>query len=299
MCSTPTKEAMLVESKRSDGRRRNLAVAITLWAAAVVLVGATSGSAIFGANDDRTRPHPAGFTEGYGNEKVTAFAYPQQFYCTDEPTDDLDGPGHNGDGIKAAQDPDEFQHPAMGPPGSPCIVGRTARGSLPRIDPTGRPIDQAEPVWAILPYFDSSEDADATLEVVDPTRDGADVQCPEPGPPHTNHSGAFGTCTMHPSTLHAEPIGLGDIPLPNHSHIIDGDSSNAIWWQTIAVRVFDERIWPNFDGRCPANPEGGEPCLISLAALRAAQQTGQAGPDVKTNVFLFFDSKQVNGIDQP
>jgi hypothetical protein len=39
---------------------------------------------------------------------------------------------------------------------------------------------------------------------------------------------------MHPSTLHAEPVvqsfGVplgapeGDIPLPNHSHIIDGDS---------------------------------------------------------------------------
>jgi hypothetical protein len=87
--------------------------------------------------------------------------------------------------------------------------------------------------------------------------------------------------------------------LPNHSHIIDGDSFNAIWWQTIAVRVFDERTWPNFEGRCPANPQGGEPCLISLDALRQAQARDQAGPDVKTNVFLFFDGRQVNGFDQP
>jgi hypothetical protein len=282
-----------------SGGRRHLALAILMWASAVVLVAATSSGGIFGSNDDRTRPHPPGFTEGYGNEKVVAFAYPQQFYCTAEPTDDLDGPGHNGDGIKAAQDPDEFQHPAMGPPGSPCIVGETANGSLPSMDPTGRPIDQVEPVWAILPFFDSSRDADTIIEAVDPSRDGADVQCPEPGPPHTAHHGAFGTCTMHPSTLHAEPIGAADIPLPNHSHIIDGDSFNAIWWQTIAVRVFDERIWPDFDGACPANPEGGAPCLISLQALRQAQARGQAGPDTPTNVFLFFDSKQVNGIDQP
>jgi hypothetical protein len=100
---------------------------------------------------------------------------------------------------------------------------------------------------------------------------------------------------MHPSTLHAEPIGAGDIPLPNHSHIIDGDSFNPIWWQTIAVRVFDRRIWPDLNGRCPANPQGGRPCLTSLDALRTAQQRGQASPDVVTNIWLFFDSNQVPG----
>jgi hypothetical protein len=60
--------------------------------------------------------------------------------------------------------------------------------------------------------------------------------------------------------------------------------------------VFDRRIWPNPDGDCPANPEGGEPCLTSLDALREAQARGQAGPDVPTNVWLFFDSKQVEGL---
>jgi hypothetical protein len=258
-------------------------------AAGLVLVAAT-----FGQSDDRVRPHPPGFTEGFGNEKVLAFAYPQQFFCTDEPTDDLDGPLHEGDGRPAAVDPDEFQHPSMGPPGSPCIVGETGSGSLPSIDPTGRPVEQSEPVWAILPFFDSTQDADTVIEAVDPTPDGADVQCPEPGPPYTEHTGVFGECTMHPSTLHAEPIGAGDIPLPNHSHIIDGDSFNPIWWQTIAVRVFDERVWPNFDGKCPANPKGGSPCLTSLKALRAAQAKGRAGPDVLTNVWLFFDAKQVD-----
>lgn len=76
-------------------------------------------------------------------------------------TDDLDGPGHNGDGTASAEDPDEFQHPAMGPPGSPCVI-----------------------------------------DAFDPTP-GVDVQCAEPGPPTTTHKGGFGTCTMHPSNLHA------------------------------------------------------------------------------------------------
>jgi hypothetical protein len=213
------------------------------------------------------------------------------------------GPGHEGDGLEAARDPDEFQHPAMGPPGSPCIVGETESGSLPTVTPTGEPVANGEPIWAIVPFFDSSEDADTIIEAVDPSRDGADVQCPEPGPPYTQHAAPFGTCTMHPSTLHAEPVvesfGVplgapqGDIPLPNHSHVIDGDSFNPIWWQTIAVRVLDERIWPDFDGRCPANPGGGPPCLISLDALRDAQARGQASADTLTNVWLFFDSRQI------
>jgi hypothetical protein len=280
--------------------RRTVSALAAVAAFAAVLAGVTLGS----GDSNRSRPLPAGFTEGYGNEKVLTFKYPQQFFCTDEIGDDLDGPGHNGDGIPAERDPDEFQHPAMGPPGSPCIVGETAKGSLPRMDPTGRPVANSEPVWAILPFFDSVKDADTVIEAVDPTRDGSDVQCPEPGPPFTQHSGAFGTCTMHPSNLHVEPVvasfGVplgapeGHIPLPNHSHIIDGNDFNPIWWQTIAVRVLDERIWPDFDGRCPANPRGGRPCLTSLQALRDAQARGQASADTQSNVWLFFDSIPLN-----
>jgi hypothetical protein len=274
-----------------------LSVAVVVALAAVSGASGSSGSG--SGSSDRPRPQPPGFTEGYGNEKVLSFLYPQQFFCTADVTDDLDGPRHEGDGRPASVDPDEFQEPAVGPPGAPCIVGKTASGdSLPKIDPTGDPLANVEPVWAIIPFFDSSKDADAIIEAVDPSRDGADVQCPEPGPPHTQHTGAFGTCTMHPSTLHAEPApitpaGAADIPLPNHSHIIDGDSFNPIWWQTIAVRVFDERIWPDFNGRCTANPKGGEPCLTSLRTLREAQARGQATSDVPTNVFLFFDARQV------
>jgi hypothetical protein len=222
----------------------------------------------------------------------------------------LDGPGHNGDGRRAAVDPEEYQQdattdPEPGPPGSPCIVGETRSGSLPTIDPTGDPVQGAEPVWAILPFFDSNNNGvidavDPTIPSPSPDPNSADVQCPEPGPPFTQHTGRFATCTFHPSNLHAEPAALpipgnpvGDIPLPNHSHIIDGDSFNAIWWQTIAVRVTDRSIWPDFNGRCPANPQGGEPCLTSLQALRDAQARGQATPDVPSNIWLFFDGKQV------
>src|ERR687896_512504 len=238
-----------------------LSTPVVVLAAGVALAGTSVGS-----GDERQRPHPAGFTEGYGNEKVVVFKYPQSFYCNDELGDDLDGPGHRGDGVPAERDPGEFQSPETGPPGSPCIVGETGSGSLPRMDPTGRPVQNAEPVWAILPFFDSED------------------------------RGTFGTCTMHPSSLHAEPVvalGAGDIALPNHSHIIDGDSFNPIWWQTIAVRVLDRAIWPDFDGKCPANPQGGRPCLTSLAALREAQARGQASTDTESNVWLFFDSAQL------
>ena len=288
--------------------------------AALAVVAVLAGTAV--GLEGRSRPHAIGRNEGYGNRIVTAFEYPQNFFCTVELRDDLDGPGHNGDGFVAAQDPAEFQEPSVGPPGSPCIVGETARGSLPTIDPTGRPVANAEKVWAILPFFDRN--ANGVLDVVDPAAClpnacPTPVQCPEPGPPFTRHgtgtaqsspepggTGGFGTCAMHPSTLHVEPVvnslfaGVSlpgpHIPLPNHSHIVrDGAVSiNPVWWQVISVRVQDQAIWPDFNGRCPANPAGGDPCLTSLAALRRAQATGQAGPDVATNAWLFFDSQPVD-----
>jgi hypothetical protein len=285
--------------------RKSILLVLPLGVIAAVVLGVSGTS--HGTHNPPSRPHPIAHNEGYGNFKVSVFFYPQNFFCTDEPFDDLDGPGHNGDGVVAAQDPDEFQEPSVGPPGSPCIVGRTARGSLPTIDPTGRPVENAEPVWAILPFFDRNRNG--VLDVLDPTVTGpaslTPVQCPEPGPPFTQHLGAFGTCAMHPSTLHVEPVvssllaGVavpgGHIPLPNHSHIVrDGAVNiNPVWWQVISVRVDDERIWPDFDGRCPANPRGGAPCLTSLQALRDAQARGQAGPDTPTNVWLFFDSHEV------
>lgn len=201
----------------------------------------------------------------------------------------------------AAQDPDEFQEPSVGPLGAPCIVGRTARGSLPTIDPAGSPAGQAEKVWAILPFFDRNRNG--VLDVFDPTVTGpaspTPVQCPEPGPPLTQHVGPFGTCTFHPSTLHAEPVvgsllaGVSPpgphIPLPNHSHIVrDGAVEiEPVWWQVISVGVDDERIWPDFNDRCPANPAGGPPCLTSVQALevRSGEKSGRSRHDLFRTLF--------------
>ena len=249
---------------------------------ATVLATAMVGAS-FGDGGDAHRPHPINANEGYGQSQVVRFGYFQQYVCVTDPLDDLDGVAHNGDGLKAAQDPDEFQVP-------PCIVGKTPSGSLPLIDPEGDPAAQTEPVWVIVPFFDA--DHDGIIDAEDP-EPGVDTQCPEPGPPYTKHTGVFATCSMHPSLLHAEPAGLADVPLPNHSHIVDGTNFGRIWWKIISVRVFDERVWPNFNGRCPARPAGGPPCLTSLEALRAAQRNGRAGPDVGTNLFLFFDSRTV------
>ncbi len=250
-----------------------MAVTLALGSAVAVTAGTTP-----------TRPIAVNQTDGFAQGDVVVFTYSQHFACIHEPFDDLDGTSHTGDGLVAAVDPDEFQTPK-------CIVGPTASGSLPTIDPTGRDIAGTERLWVIVPFFESANDADTILEALDPDP-GVDVQCPEPGPPLTQHTGAFSTCTMHPTTLHAEPVGLGDIPLVNHSHLIRGKNFGSVWWQILAVLVTDESIWPDKDGNCTA---GGSACLTSLEALRAAQAAGQASGDVPTNLFLFFDSRQLQG----
>jgi hypothetical protein len=263
---------------------RLVAVLSTFLAATALVVGSTAVSEGASATP---RPHPLAHTEGFGNDQILDFFYPQQFYCTADWNDDNDG-----NGLIAARDPGEFQTPNWPPPGSPCIVGRNGT-SLPTIDPTGKPAGQAEKVWALLPLFDGS--------AVNPVPTSY-VQCAEPGPPDTQHKGVFGTCTMHPSQLRnfgALNTTVGVIPTPNHSHIIDGTTFGTIWWQTIAVQVTDGSVWPNRDGKCPANPAGGPPCLTSLASLRAAQAAGKAGPDTPTNVWLFFSSAAFKSVTAP
>lgn len=251
------------------------------WLLALAALAGVVGSAgpAIGASQP-TRPIALNQTDGFGNEKLLVFTYFQNFACIHEPFDDLDGPGHTGDGTVAADDPDEFQAPQ-------CILGDSGSGSPPSIDPTGRPIAGTEPLFVIVPFFDA--DGDGTVDALDLTP-GVPVQCPEPAAPLTVRPVAapFGTCTMHPTTLHAEPAGLPDLPLVNHSHIIDGDNFGAIWWQIIAVLVFNQNIWPTVTGGCPA---GGKACLTSVKALRQAQAAGQASGDVPTNFFLFFDAK--------
>src|SRR5712691_691164 len=264
-----------------------VAVGVSLAAALAIAFGVASGKA---ADVNPTHPIAVNQTEGFGADRLLAFTYFQNFHCTHEPFDDLDLNGH-----VAAVDPGEFQTPR-------CVVGRK-----PTIDPARKPITGTEPLFVIVPFFDADHDGQAATpalaaalrslfgfvpDAFDPTP-GVPVQCPEPGQPRTTHKGAFGTCTMHPTTLDLGPV-LGQlglvptgtpvqVPTPNHSHIIDGGNFGAIWWQVIVVLVTDPSVWPN---------EEGTTGLISVEALRQAQAQGKAFPDVPTNFFLFFDSRQ-------
>ncbi len=270
---------------RIRGATRAAAVRALTLVAVTTLALSTALVAAVGAGSDPTRPIGLNQTDGFGNNKVLVFTYGQQFACLHEPFADLNGPNHNGDGKLAAEDPAEFQTPQ-------CIVGPTAHGSPPTIDPTGGAIRSTQPLFVIVPFFNVNGVFQATA-----ASPAVDVQCPEPGPEkpgvtvHTTSAASrFGTCTMHATTLHAEPAGLGHLPLVNHSHIIDGDSFGSIWWQIIVVLVTDRGVWADINGGCPA---GGEACLTSVKALRNAQAAGIASGDVPTNFFLFFDAKQL------
>jgi len=274
----------LARPKRLAG---GLAVA-ALAAGAVFVATGVSGN----AGSDPVRPINVNQTDGFGNDRLAAFTYFMNFQCIHEPFDDLDL-----DGDVAAVDPDEFQSPR-------CIVG-----DEPTLDPTGAPIEGTEPLYVIVPFFDADDDGQAASPALADALDGllgfvpdafdpdlpasVPVQCPEPGGLLTQHTGAFGTCTMHPSTVDLGPVlgALGvvpvgtavQVPTPNHSHIIDGANFPPIWWQVIVVLVTDPDVWPDVDGTMG---------LTSVAALREAQANGQALGDVATNFFLFFDSRQ-------
>jgi hypothetical protein len=95
---------------------------------------------------------------------------------------------------------------------------------------------------------------------------------------------------MHPATYRIFP-NTGDPPLPDpalsvqHSHIIEGTSHPAGWWNAVVATVSDRSIWPDNNGHCPAGPPA---CLTSLTALRAAQAKGQASRSYPTNLYFFF-----------
>ena len=255
-----------------------------------VLLLTVVACAVPAAAQTPSRPIRVNQTDGYGNERLLAFTYFMNFQCVHEPFDDLDQNGQ-----APAVDPPEFQSPR-------CVVGKSSS-----IDPTGKPVSNTEPLYVLVPFFDADNDGQAASDGLatalrglfgfvpdgfDPTP-GVAVQCPEPGPPLTQHTGAFGSCTMHPTTLDLGPV-LGQlgavprgtavqVPTPNHSHIVDGGNFGAIWWQIIVVLVTDPSIWPDVQGTVG---------LTSVDALRDAQARGQASADIPSNFFLFFDSRQ-------
>ncbi|TCK26814.1 hypothetical protein [Pseudonocardia endophytica] len=297
---------------------------LTAVAAALVTaaVSTTAGIAEPTGNN-LERPLRANQTEGFGEGQNQVFTYAQNFHCTIEPFDDLDGIGRGGDGVPAASDPDEMIIPE-------CLAGTTPGGAEPQIDPAGRSLDEARKFWAIVPTFDAN--GNGVPEALDPAP-GVDLQCPEPGPPATEKKQPVGSCTMHPSVVLVDPIlgralrnitGLpapdvpplagvpgplpvsppvalptvdpgAVIPLPSHSHIVETtDDPDQQWWQVVVVLVKDQSVWPDKDGNCAA---GRDRCLTSIDSLRAAQAEGETttGQDIPTNIWLFFANEPEQG----
>jgi hypothetical protein len=242
-------------------------------------------------------------TEGFGARKQLVFTYTQNFDCVDQPVLDL-----NYNGIPASSDPGEMQTPI-------CVVGATTT-----INPPGQPVANTEPLWVLVPMFSvdndqNPNDAISCDNVVTGTLCGTDLgntlielfgnvpeafkakplvytQCPDSGT-------APGTCTMHASRLDlgkalAElgilppPTANVFLPTPNHSHIVSDDATITpqIWWLVKPALVFNPNDWPSQDGKSG---------ITSLAALRAAQSSGDAAV-VPSNFFLFFSSNVASGL---
>ena len=225
------------------------------------------------------RPLPPTMIEGYGPEGVVALEYLQTFYCPTTPSADLEPPFGRGDGHPQSEDSDEYQIP-------PCFVGDTGTGSILPADLQAAAFPNVKTFWGMAPLF-GVEVASANSPVSD-----VYTNCSEPGPPVTRRRGEFGTCLMHPSTLRVAHVfddptqqPPDPIPLPQHSHLVPEPSSPAGWWNLRGVSILDRAIWPDADGNCPAGPPR---CVTSLAALRAAQETGQASIDVPSNLYFYL-----------
>jgi hypothetical protein len=268
---------------------RKRAPSLIMASAALVLLFALSAVAE-DTKDNTVRPLAVNQTEGFADGQLLVFTYFQNFDCIHQPFDDLD---HNN--LVAAVDANEFQRPI-------CTVGR---GST--IDPTGGPISHTQKLYVIAPFFGTDKDPNdaftpelgqALLSLFGfipeafKTHPTVAVQCPEPVPPLTQHTGITGTCTMHTTLTDLGPVlaKLGKVPpntsvvVPtlNHSHILDGTDFGPVWWEIISVLVTDPSAWPSADGKTGIN---------SLEALRAAQAAGRAAADQPTNFFLFFDAQ--------
>ena len=97
---------------------------------------------------------------------------------------------------------------------------------------------------------------------------------------------AVASCPNHPMTidlsriagaLGATPDQLASVPLPAHSHILDGPAGG--WWDVKVVAVTNEDAWAQLAaGRSEA----------TMNALLATPSSGVLGP-IPTNLYLFFN----------
>ena len=231
-------------------------------------------------------------TQGFGADDLLKFTYQIQFDCVDQAFDD-----RNYNGVPAAEDPAEFYAPPT------CQIGAPST-----LSPAGISSQQTDKLFVLVPFFETNPKEPAFSETLGAqlkqlfgfvpdafkVHPGVAVQCPEPGAPITPFEGKPGTCTMHPlqqdlgpmlAALHLiPPKTILNVPLVNHSHLLDNSQINqaAEWWQVIVVLVKDPGAWPDRSGR-----HG----ITSVAKLRAAQAKNVASADVPSNFFLFFSSE--------
>lgn len=225
-------------------------------------------------------------TLGYGDGKLLTFTYQQQYDCVIQPNDD-----RNYNGIKADKDATEMLTPE-------CQVGAPST-----IDPTGANVKNTDPLYVIVPFFETNKSEQAFTPALEKalkkllgfvpdafkTHPGEYVQCPAPADKPAS-------CTMHPDQLDLGPAlkSLGYIksnenvylPLANHSHILNNATSiqSREWWQVLVVLVKDKNIWPN---------EAGTTGITTVAKMNAAIKAKEAIGPVATNFFLYFSSQEM------
>jgi hypothetical protein len=176
----------------------------------------------------------------------------------------------------------------------PCFFGDTGTGSILPDDLEAGAFPGVKTFFGLAPWFEGPVPGvppTALWSANGPASD-VDTQCSEPGPPITDHRGGPGTCLMHPSTLRFAKIfddpsrqPPDPVALPQHSHLLPETSAAPGWWNLRGLSIFDRSIWPDRDGNCPAGPPR---CVTSIAALRAAQKTGQASIDQPSNLYWYL-----------
>jgi len=261
--------------------RSLVALAVLLTLGVLALSSPPGGIARAGQDEPAPvrRPLPPDMLESYAEGQVVALQYHQTFYCPTMPSSDLEPPFGHGDGHPQSEEPNEYQIP-------PCFFGDTGTGSVLTAELRAGAFPGVKTFWGMAPFFGTA------LGSANSPASDVDTQCSEPGPPITHRRGQPGTCLMHPSTLRFAHIfddptkqPPDPVPLPQHSHLAPVTSSPPAWWNQRGVAIYDRAIWPDRDGNCPA---GRPRCVTSVAALRAAQKTGQASIDVPSNVYFYF-----------
>jgi len=89
-------------------------------------------------------------------------------------------------------------------------------------------------------------------------------------------------CPNHPQDIYVPLPGFGDIPLPAHSHILDGPAGG--WWDVKGVVVLDQATWAELAaGKSLAT-------LLNIEARPDAASHIMGGTNLPTNLFLFFNT---------